>query len=139
MDHPSYPNTMLSLKTLLVLLALFGAGLFFWHQWRARERAEHLARETCRRMGVQLLDESVAQKQWRLVREEGRWQLRRVYAFEFSRTGSDRWPGELILLGGQLVGVEFNLVQPPTPSPPPPPRTIIPDADNVIPLRRDRS
>ncbi|MEW6727896.1 MAG: DUF3301 domain-containing protein [Pseudomonadota bacterium] len=130
---------MLSIKSLLILIALFLAGLALWHHWHARERAERLARETCRRMGVQFLDESVGQKQWRIVREEGRWMLRRTYAFEFSRTGSDRWPGELILLGGQLAGVEFNLVEPATTSPPPS-RTITPttEHDKVVPLRRDR-
>jgi len=130
---------MLSLKSLLVLIALFLAGLALWHNWRARERAERLARETCRRLGVQLLDESVSQKSWRVVRDEGRWKLRRTYAFEFSRTGTDRWPGELILLGGQLTGVEFNLVDPAV-APPPITRTVPPQPNHekVVPLRRDR-
>lgn len=131
---------MLSFKSLLVLIGLFAASLALWHNWRARERAERLARETCRRMGVQFLDESVGQKQWRIVRDQGRWKLRRTYAFEFSRTGADRWPGELILLGGELVGVEFNLVKPNV-APPPVPRPVSPHTnhDKVVPLRRDRS
>ncbi|MEW5973794.1 MAG: DUF3301 domain-containing protein [Pseudomonadota bacterium] len=131
---------MLSIKSLLILIALFLAGLALWHNWHARERAERLARETCRRMGVQFLDESVGQKQWRVVRDQGRWKLRRTYAFEFSRTGADRWPGELILLGGQLVGVEFNLVDPAI-APPPVTRPVSPHTnhDKVVPLRRDRS
>ncbi|MEW6444535.1 MAG: DUF3301 domain-containing protein [Pseudomonadota bacterium] len=138
---------MLSLKSLLALLALFFAGLALWHNWRAHERAERLARETCRRMGVQLLDESVGQKQWRITRDEGRWVLRRVYVFEFSRNGSDRWPGELVLLGGKLVGVEFNLAAPPDGEPQtnrPAPPTIVPAGngtaqrdDKVVPFRRD--
>ncbi len=129
---------MLSLKSLLVLLALFAAGLAVWRNWQARERAERLARETCRRMGVQLLDETVAQKRWRLVRQAGRWMLRRTYAFEFSRNGADRWPGELVLLGGRLEGVEFNLVDP-LGSPPPqaPGVTPRPEHPKVIPLKRD--
>ncbi|MDM7323194.1 MAG: DUF3301 domain-containing protein [Gammaproteobacteria bacterium] len=119
---------MLSIKSLLILTALFLAGLALWHQWHARERAERLAREICRRMGVQFLDESVGQIHWRIVRDQGRWKLRRTYAFEFSRTGSDRWPGELFLLDGQLAGVEFNLVESATISPRrpallPPPRS----------------
>lgn len=130
---------MLSIKSLLILITLFFAGLALWHNWHARERAERLARETCRRMGVQFLDESVGQKQWRIVRDQGRWKLRRTYAFEFSRTGADRWPGELVLLGGQLAGVEFNLVDPAV-APPPATRTVTPhpDHDKVVPLRRDR-
>ncbi|MEF3194095.1 MAG: DUF3301 domain-containing protein, partial [Halothiobacillaceae bacterium] len=78
---------MLSFKSLLVLIGLFAASLVLWHNWRARERAERLTREICRRMGVQLLDESVSLKHWCIVRDQGRWKLRRTYAFEFSRTG----------------------------------------------------
>lgn len=132
---------MLSLKSLLVLIGLFAAGLALWHNWRARERAERLARETCRRMGVQLLDETVGQKQWRLTRDEGRWVLRRTYTFEFSRNGADRWPGELVLLGGKLSGVEFNLVEPSIPpqaAPRSTPTDVTPPPnDKVVPFRRD--
>lgn len=129
---------MLSIKTLIILIALFLTGITLWHNWRARERAERLARETCRRMGVQFLDETVGQKQWRIARDQGRWVIRRIFAFEFSRNGADRWPGELTLLGGKLAGVEFNLVDPSI-VPQPSPRTVHPASQDgkVVPLRRD--
>ena len=129
---------MLSIKTLIILIALFLAGVTLWHNWRARERAERLARETCRRMGVQFLDETVGQKQWRIARDQGRWVIRRIFAFEFSRNGADRWPGELTLLGGKLAGVEFNLVDPSI-VPQSSPRPVPPASQDgkVVPLRRD--
>jgi hypothetical protein len=130
---------MLSIKTLIILIGLFLAGLTLWHNWRAREAAERMARETCRRMGVQLLDETVGQKKWRVIRHEGRWVIRRVFVFEFSRNGADRWPGELTLIGGRLAGVEFNLVDPAV-EPQPAPRTVSPaspDDNKIVPFRRD--
>lgn len=107
---------MLSTFNLLLLLALAGAAVFAWNNWRAREQAERMARETCKRMGLQFLDDTVSLKSWRPVREADPvsglkvWALRRVFQFEFSRQGADRWPAEMITLNGRLLGVEFNLV-----------------------------
>ena len=107
---------MLSSQSLILLIALASAAMLSWNNWRAREHAERLARETCKRIGLQFLDDSVGMKNWRIVRDADprtglrKWAIRRVFQFEFSRQGSDRWPAELTLLSGRLLGVEFNLV-----------------------------
>ena len=107
---------MLSTQSLILFIALGAAAMFSWNNWRAREHAERLARETCKRMGIQFLDDSVGLKKWRIVRDADprtglrKWAIRREFQFEFSRQGADRWPAELVLLSGRLLGVEFNLV-----------------------------
>ncbi len=142
---------MLSTQTLILFGALGAAAMLTWNNWRAREHAERLARETCKRMGLQFLDDSVGMKSWRIVRDADprtglrHWAIRRIFQFEFSRQGADRWPAELILLSGRLLGVEFNLVSDsPAAAPPVVPRqtgsqdapTNPGDASNVIPFKK---
>jgi hypothetical protein len=139
---------MLSFQSLVLLIALASAAMLAWNNWRAREHAERLARETCKRMGLQFLDESVGMKNWRIVRDADprtglrKWAIRRVFQFEFSRQGSDRWPAELILLSGRLLGVEFNLISDaPATTPPVVPRHDttshhVNDSAKVIPFKK---
>ena len=139
---------MLSFQSLVLLIALAVAAMFSWNNWRAREHAERLARDTCKRMGLQFLDDSVGLKNWRIVRDAHprtglrTWAIRRVFQFEFSRQGSDRWPAELTLLSGRLLGVEFNLVSDsPATIPPVVPRQntvhdASPDTSKVIPFKK---
>ena len=60
---------MLSFQSLILLIALASAAMLSWNNWRAREHAERLARDTCKRMGLQFLDDSVGMKNWRIVRD----------------------------------------------------------------------
>jgi hypothetical protein len=124
---------MLSFQSLILLIALAAAAKLAWNNWRAREHAERLARETCKRMGLQFLDDTVGMKKWRFVRDADprtgakQWAIQRVFVFEFSRQGSDRWPAELTLLSGRLIGVEFNLISDsPATIPPVHPRSVEP-------------
>jgi hypothetical protein len=84
-------------------------------------------------MGLQFLDDTVGMKKWRFVRDADprtgakQWAIQRVFVFEFSRQGSDRWPAELTLLSGRLIGVEFNLISDsPATIPPVHPRSVEP-------------
>ncbi|MDD3608140.1 MAG: DUF3301 domain-containing protein [Halothiobacillaceae bacterium] len=103
---------MLTTKTLFILLFMALLAVFWWRQAQARERAVRLAEVSCERAGLQLLDQSVGLKRLRPVRQGGRLVLERVYGFEFSRNGADRWQGALILRGAVLSSVELDLVQP---------------------------
>ena len=139
---------MLNFPTLIILIARAASAMFSWNNWRAREHAERLARDTCKRMGLQFLDDSVGLKTWRIVRDADPrtglriWAIRRVFQFEFSRQGSDRWPAELTLLSGRLLEVEFNLVSDhPATIPPVVPRQnpapdVKSDPSNVIPFKK---
>jgi len=137
---------MLSFQSLILLIALASAAMLSWNNWRAREHAERLARDTCKRMGLQFLDDSVGMKNWRIVRDADprsglrTWAIRRVFQFEFSRQGADRWPAELTLLSGRLLGVEFNLISdaPATTPPVVPRQDAAPhhDSAKVIPFKK---
>lgn len=94
----------------LVWLGLIAAAVMYW--WRARgfkSLALHLASQRCRLLEVQLLDQSVEMKKIRFQRgSNGVLQLRRIYGFEFSSTGIDRYRGILVLDGARLHSIEME-------------------------------
>ena len=90
----------------LILLMIAGAAAFaFWNSSRAAaERAEALGRNACRAADVQWLDQSVHATGLRVCRLANGWLgFERSFRFEYSRDGSDRYSGRLVLRGDQLV------------------------------------
>ncbi|MBA3981433.1 MAG: DUF3301 domain-containing protein [Alcanivorax sp.] len=82
-----------------VLMAV-AAGALIWRGQGVRERALLATRLRCQREGVVLLDQTVALRQTRLARDaDGRLRMRRVYQFEFTVTGGERYQGETTMLG----------------------------------------
>jgi hypothetical protein len=84
--------------------------LWFWRDsLRVRETAIKISRQVCQSHDIQLLDQTVA-----LQRLGIRWtrsgpKIRRVYAFDFSKEGSERQTAYLVMLGAQNVSVHINL------------------------------
>ena len=109
----------------LVALLIAAAIAWYWlDSMKARDIALGAGERACAAEGVQFLDWTVARSRIGLGRDdEGRLRLRRVYRFEFSRTGNDRLDGAVTLLGGEVVSLHLAM----------PPVVV----DNVIPLRRD--
>ena len=97
----------------LLLLAVLGLGFWFWlHSIRILEIAREAGRQTCNRMDVQFLDDTVASTKLRLARDtNGRRILRRTYRFEFSETGNSRREGEVIMLGDRVESVTMEPYQ----------------------------
>lgn len=95
------------MDTTLLLLVLFGLGLYAWMRARdAAEVARRLGFEACERAGVQLLDHTVALVKLGLKRNaSGRLGIVRQYRFDYSREGSDRSSGGLALLGLNLLWI----------------------------------
>lgn len=95
---------------LLFILAI-GLGIWFW--WssaRSREQAVALARNACKRCGVQLLDETVTMSKLRLQRNgKGHINFARWYRFEFSTSGENRRDGVVGLLGSQLLSMHLDV------------------------------
>ena len=93
-----------------LLIVVLGLGGFLWLDGaRAREFATALCRESCKRRGLQFLDDSVA-----LVRMAPRWtgagvRWRRMYAFDFSAEGIGRRTGYIVLLGINLEALDFGI------------------------------
>ncbi|HLW75028.1 MAG TPA: DUF3301 domain-containing protein [Gammaproteobacteria bacterium] len=94
----------------LALLALTAVGAWFWNDsLRARERMLETCARICRELRVQFLDESVALTRLSLGRSGHGWpEFTRVYAFEFSGTGQDRWQGRATLAGRRVISVQFD-------------------------------
>ncbi len=92
----------------LVVVAGLLAGFYkIWHgAMDARETANRIARETCSRAVVQLLDETVAFAGFRLRRDaNGRRQLLRTYTFDYTGDGIARAQGFIVLSRGRLEAV----------------------------------
>lgn len=102
----------LDLHTLLGLLALFAlaAGAWFWYDsLRARETMTQACTRICANMQLQFLDETVALAKLRLARgNDGRLGWLRLYVFEFSESGSDRWKGRALLNGRHVESVQLD-------------------------------
>lgn len=91
--------------------ALALVGWFWWDGLNKREMAIRAARAVTQRVGVQLLDETVALKRLRLARDDNqRVRIQRQYVFEYSDTGNNRLPGYVYLLGDRVI--DANLVIP---------------------------
>lgn len=93
------------MPTLLILMIVGAIGFALWNSARAAaERAESLGREACRVANVQWLDQTVHASGLRLRRRhDGRLGFERSFRFEYSRDGSDRHIGRLVLRGDRLV------------------------------------
>ncbi len=94
-----------------ILLVVTAASLAYGYRawaWSsdAREAANRVARETCSKAVVQLLDDTVAFAgfRWRSDRQ-GRRELLRTYTFDYTRDGISRAQGFIVLKGEHLKAV----------------------------------
>jgi len=95
---------------LLVLILASGSLALVYKIWQsaldARETANRIARETCSREVVQLLDGTVAFAGFRLRRDSGgKRRVLRTYTFDYSRDGFERFQGFVVLAGTQIEAV----------------------------------
>ncbi|MDZ7747764.1 MAG: DUF3301 domain-containing protein [Halofilum sp. (in: g-proteobacteria)] len=98
---------------IVAIVLLAGIGAWWWSAMQAREVAVGAARRGCRAFGVQFLDDSVVLRHFRPRRDDGgRPCLRRLYAFEFTRSGGERHTGYVTLLGRRLVDVHLDAGDP---------------------------
>jgi len=94
----------------IVLLLLVTAAFLFWNDsLRARDRMLETCARVCRELKLQFLDETVALDSLRLTRSARGWpEFVRIYGFEFSGTGNDRWQGRATLSGRRVLSVQFD-------------------------------
>ncbi|MCH8543785.1 MAG: DUF3301 domain-containing protein [Alcanivorax sp.] len=96
----------MNLFQLLCLFMALAAGALIWRGQGVRERALAATRQRCEREGLVLLDQSVALHRVRPARDEnGRLCMRRVYQFEFTVTGGERYRGDTTMLGLRLAKI----------------------------------
>lgn len=90
----------------VILGFIFLILLMYW--WRIAEQkafAVNNAKNYCRLRKVQLLDQTLVFKKFRLEKFNGKRKLCRVYEFDFSHNGVDRYKGEIILNGFNFIRV----------------------------------
>lgn len=98
----------MTLGELGVALGLLACGAWLWHAHGRRELALALVRQACLREDVLLLDDNVAFRGLRLIRDrQGQRRLVREFTFEFTVTGEQRHPGRLLLLGRHPLRIEL--------------------------------
>jgi hypothetical protein len=94
----------------IVLLLMAAAVFMFWNDsLRARDRMLQTCARLCRELKLQFLDETVALTSLRFARSASGWpEFIRVYSFEFSGTGQDRWTGRATLAGRRVLSVQLD-------------------------------
>ena len=87
--------------------------IFYWlDSIRAKENATKYAKERCKKVQLEFLDDTVLMKKVRLRRNtQGQLSIYREYEFEFSSTGEFRYNGKIRLLGRHLLDVEMEPYQ----------------------------
>lgn len=103
---------MISPFELTGLLLLAAAAWFIWDSLKAREAAVAASRAACVAEGLQFLDDTVAIRAIRPVREDGALKLRRVYGFEYSESGDSRRKGSIVMLGDRVLVLNLGFQRP---------------------------
>ncbi len=96
----------MSLRSLLLTL-LIAAVCWWWLRSRdLKELALQAVQKRCEELSLCMLDQTVALRRVRLRRNaRGQVACLRVYQFEFSATGEERYQGHIELLGSQVRSI----------------------------------
>ncbi len=82
---------------------------YWWDTVRTQELAREAGLHACQRAKVQFLDDTVERKrQWLRRNTHGRIQLCRLYFFEFTSDGRERYQGRIVMFGQALREVEMD-------------------------------
>jgi hypothetical protein len=89
--------------SVLICLALGLLALGVWNaSMRAREAANRVAMDACKRGSLQFLDGTVALAGWRPRIDQGALRIERTYVFDYAVDGVQRATGFVIMLGGEV-------------------------------------
>lgn len=94
----------------ILWLVFLGAGLWYWWDTvRTKEIARGAGLRACRNANVQFLDDTVERKRlWLRRNTQGQVQLCRLYFFEFTSDGAERYQGRIVMFGQSLREVEMD-------------------------------
>ena len=82
---------------------------YWWATMQCKESARNAGKAACDKAGVQILDDTVEQKKiWIRRSEAGRLQICRIFFFEFSSDGAQRYQGRIVMLGKYIKEVEMD-------------------------------
>ncbi|HEY8035908.1 MAG TPA: DUF3301 domain-containing protein [Methylobacter sp.] len=97
------------LDDLILIALLLGAYLYWFNGQLVKEVALKAVRMNCLNLEVQMLDEYVALNSIRLKRDQsGKMRVQRIFLFEFSSTGNERYNGVCIMLGRRVESIQME-------------------------------
>lgn len=96
--------------TEVLYIFILAAVIWYWLEtMKIKEAAYQAARNACVNANVTFLDDSVAIHKFRIFRDtNGNFKARRIYHFEFTSDGSQRYHGEIHLVGKRIDHVELD-------------------------------
>jgi hypothetical protein len=97
--------------SMLVFTVLTAAAVGLWYDGaRAREAANRIAADACRRRSLQLLDGTVALAGFRPRLDRHGLRIERTYVFDYAVDGVMRASGFIIMVGQEMehLGLERN-------------------------------
>lgn len=93
----------------LSILLLCALVWFWWDSRGVAEKAIDAARRSCEQAGVTFLNDTVGWKKIRLKRNRhGRVAIQRTYFFEFASDMSQRYQGEITMLGQHVNRINLE-------------------------------
>ncbi len=94
------------------VVSLIGFGLIVYY-WSLTQKLKQLAytaaHSRCKEAGIQLLDQTVVMSKIRLKNVVGRGiRFQRVYLFEFTSTGEQRYQGRVVIHGKHILEIKLE-------------------------------
>lgn len=93
-----------------IALLILGGFVWFWFDsTKAKESASRSAAIACIEIGVQFLDQTVSLEKIKPSRnQKGQFSLLRIYTFDFSIRGDQRFQGRAKMLGSKLLQMQLE-------------------------------
>lgn len=98
----------LDLSDIFLVTTVVIIAALFWRSHGIRERALVYTRKYCQREQVEFLDDTVGLEKITLQRDShDRLRITRIYRFEFTVTGGERYQGHTLVMGGVVHRVDL--------------------------------
>ena len=99
----------------LILIIIFLVLWYWWDTLQSKEIARVAGINACEKYSVQFLDDTVElKKTWLRRNSHGHLQICRLYFYEFTSDGAQRYQGRITLLGNKIKEVEMDAYRMPT-------------------------
>ena len=96
----------------IILLILISSFAYLWWQGKAiKEKALPLVKDYCKKMDVQLLDDTISIKKTIPIWHNRQAQIKRTFLFEFTVTGELRYEGKIEFISDTLHSINLEVHQ----------------------------
>jgi len=98
----------MSLRSIFLTALIFLAVTYWLRARDLKQLALIEATKYCKNLDLALLDESVALRGLKPIRNsKGKLFLSRIYQFDFTANGEDRYQGEIVLTGREVLHIKL--------------------------------